>query len=290
MQVQTINSQQRVISLYEICKLMGKEHNKAMRIVEEMQVKEGFGGVEKITTPTFNPNGTRNKEIETYSYTKKQALMIGARLDSKNIIVLVNKLEELTQQLQAPQPQIDTNALAMTISTAVVQAMMSIQPLNQETELDKQKKQLEIDKLQLEKIAIVADLSSKYKLEELGSLQHVPSELKKSMALTAGVIVKDVRTAQNGVSLTECLRLSNCYEQPKDFNLELGKLGVLVRVEYQHKYDGTKHCWKVTDDGRYYGYNQHASSKSIYPIQPKFYSDRFGELLDLVRHQAELED
>jgi uncharacterized glyoxalase superfamily protein PhnB len=36
--------------------------------------------------------------------------------------------------------------------------------------------------------------------------------------------------------------------------------------------------------------NQHASSKSIYPIQPKFYSDRFGELIDLVRHHDELED
>ena len=82
----------RVITLYEICKIMGIRHTNAKRMAEEIQAKDGFGEVLKISTS--NPN---NVSIETYSYTKSQALMIGARLDSKNIIVLVNRLEELSK-------------------------------------------------------------------------------------------------------------------------------------------------------------------------------------------------
>ena len=90
-------TKERVINLYEICKVLGKRHNDAKKLAEEIQAKDGFGSYEKIVTTVSRGNNGATQEIETYSYTKPQALMIGARLDSKNIIVLVNKLEELSK-------------------------------------------------------------------------------------------------------------------------------------------------------------------------------------------------
>jgi len=92
-------TEERVINLYEICKLMEIRHTNGKRMAEEIQEKDGFGTVLKISI-VYNDKG---QTTETYSYTKKQAIMIGARLDSANIITLVNKLDELTQK-----PHIDS--------------------------------------------------------------------------------------------------------------------------------------------------------------------------------------
>jgi len=94
-----LTDETRVITLYEICKVLEKRHSDAIKMVAELHENKEFGGVRKIRIPTFNPDGSKNRDIETYHYTKKQALMIGARLDSKNIIKLVNKLEELSKPL-----------------------------------------------------------------------------------------------------------------------------------------------------------------------------------------------
>jgi len=94
-----LNNKARVISLYDICKLLGKRHNDSVKLAKEIHEKDGFGDYEKIVIEQ-NQGG---KPIETYLYTKKQALMIGARLDSKNIIILVNELERLTNKLNKPK-------------------------------------------------------------------------------------------------------------------------------------------------------------------------------------------
>ena len=100
MQLHTeLTNETRVITLYEICKVLEKEHRKWIKTVEEMHEQDGFGLVEKISVSIPRGNGAKPQEIQTYSYTKKQALMIGARLDSKNIIKLVNKLEELSKPI-----------------------------------------------------------------------------------------------------------------------------------------------------------------------------------------------
>ena len=62
-------NQEYVITLKEITDLIGVEHNKAMRKVEELALEEGFGGLAKTATPTYNPDGSVNRYIDTYQFT-----------------------------------------------------------------------------------------------------------------------------------------------------------------------------------------------------------------------------
>jgi len=99
----------RVITLKEIVDVLNAErkqkiqHSKAMKLVAEMAKIKDFGQVEKNATCSKRGNGATVK-IETYHLTKKQALMVGARLDNKRVIYIVNKLEELTKQLSNAMP------------------------------------------------------------------------------------------------------------------------------------------------------------------------------------------
>lgn len=60
-----------VITLKEITDLITTEHNKAMKVVEKLSLEPSFGSVEKTATPTYNPNGSFNRNIDTYFLTKK---------------------------------------------------------------------------------------------------------------------------------------------------------------------------------------------------------------------------
>lgn len=84
-----------VITLKEITDLITVEHNKAMKVVEKLCFESSFGGVEKIATPTFNPNGSFNKNIDTYLLNKKQAIAVGAKLNNKLLMKVIDRLEEL---------------------------------------------------------------------------------------------------------------------------------------------------------------------------------------------------
>lgn len=86
---ETLKLDERVITLLEICNILNKEHRKWKPKIEKIHILAWFGEV--VEKGTSNSN---NVKIETYSYTKKQALIVWARLDSVNIIKLVNKLEE----------------------------------------------------------------------------------------------------------------------------------------------------------------------------------------------------
>lgn len=93
--IQTINQEERVITLKEITDLIKTEHNKAMKVVEKLAQEPSFGGVEKLATPTYNPNGSFNRNINTYSFTKKQALAVGAKLNNSMLMKVIDRLEEL---------------------------------------------------------------------------------------------------------------------------------------------------------------------------------------------------
>ena len=84
-----------VITLKEITNLIDVEHNKAMKVVEKLAQEPSFGGVEKISTPTYNPNGSLNRYINTYNLNKKQAIAVGAKLNNSLLMRVVDRLEEL---------------------------------------------------------------------------------------------------------------------------------------------------------------------------------------------------
>ena len=112
-------NQEYVITLKEITDLIGVEHNKAMRKVEELANEEGFGGLAKTATPTFNPDGSINRNIDTYQFTKKQAIAVGARLNNTMLMKVINRLEELeTQKPQFQIPQTYSEALMLAAKQA----------------------------------------------------------------------------------------------------------------------------------------------------------------------------
>ena len=79
-----------VITLKDVTDLISVEHNKAMKVVERLCLEPSFGEVEKFTTLNLN-----NVKVNTYLLTKKQAIAVGAKLNNKLLMKLVDKLEEL---------------------------------------------------------------------------------------------------------------------------------------------------------------------------------------------------
>ena len=103
-------NQEYVITLKEITDLIGVEHNKAMRKVEELANEEGFGTLAKTAT-VYNSKG---QTIDTYQFTKKQAIAVGARLNNTMLMKVINRLEELeTQKPQFQIPQSYSEALRL---------------------------------------------------------------------------------------------------------------------------------------------------------------------------------
>ena len=86
-----------VITLKEITDLISARHNDAMKKVEELAKEDGFGSLRKIRI-VYNDKG---QEIDTYIFTKKQAIAVGARLNTTMLMKVVNRLEELEMSKQA---------------------------------------------------------------------------------------------------------------------------------------------------------------------------------------------
>lgn len=79
-----------VITLKEITDIIEVRHDKAMIKVEQLAKEPSFGEVSKMDT--FNLN---NVKVVTYVLNKKQAIAVGAKLNNKLLMKLVDKLEEL---------------------------------------------------------------------------------------------------------------------------------------------------------------------------------------------------
>ena len=108
------NGNEYVITLKEITDLIGVEHNKAMRKVEELANEEGFGTLAKTAT-VYNGKG---QTIDTYQFTKKQAIAVGARLNNAMLMKLINRLEELEIKSSFQIPQTYSEALMLAAKQA----------------------------------------------------------------------------------------------------------------------------------------------------------------------------
>ena len=119
-------NEQYVITLKEITDLIGVEHNKAMRKVEELAKEDGFGLLAKMAIK--QKTGFGERDINTYQFTKKQAIAVGARLNNTMLMKVINRLEEL--ESQKPQFQIP-----QTLSQALLLASRQAETIEQQNQL-----------------------------------------------------------------------------------------------------------------------------------------------------------
>lgn len=111
------NGNEYVITLKEITDLIGVEHNKAMRKVEELAKEEGFGTLAKTAT-VYNDRG---QTIPTYQFTKKQAIAVGARLNNTMLMKVIDRLEELEKQNHQNYKVPQTFAEALLLAAQLVE-------------------------------------------------------------------------------------------------------------------------------------------------------------------------
>ncbi len=107
------NTNEVEITLKEITDLISVEHNKAMKQVEKLAQEPSFGGVEKMATPTYNPNGSFNRNIDTYILNKKQAIAVGAKLNNSLLMKVIDRLEELESKRAYKLPESFADALRL---------------------------------------------------------------------------------------------------------------------------------------------------------------------------------
>ena len=115
-----------VITLKEITDLIGVRHNDSMRKVEELALEEGFGSLRK-TRIVYNDKG---QTIDTYQFTKKQAIAVGARLNNQMLMKVINRLEELEKakpQFQIPQTLSEALLLAGTLAKQVEEQTLQLE-------------------------------------------------------------------------------------------------------------------------------------------------------------------
>ena len=98
-----------VITLKEITDLISVRHDKSMTKVEELSFEDGFGTLSKIDI-VYNDKG---QTIPTYQFTKKQAIAVGARLNTAMLMKVINRLEELELSKQFKIPQTFSEALLL---------------------------------------------------------------------------------------------------------------------------------------------------------------------------------
>ncbi len=105
-----------VMSLMEISKLLGMDHNKVMKVVDNLSKATEFDVVVKSTT-TQN-TGIGEREIKTYDLSKRQSIAVASRISTPFLMKMIDrwssleeKILELTQlQLQEAEYIIETKA------------------------------------------------------------------------------------------------------------------------------------------------------------------------------------
>jgi phage regulator Rha-like protein len=90
--------------------LIGVRHDKAMKKVTKLAEEPSFGEVAKMDT--FNLNGVK---VETYSLNKKQAIAVGAKLNNKLLMKVIDRLEELEKAKSQPKELTRTELALMVL-------------------------------------------------------------------------------------------------------------------------------------------------------------------------------
>ena len=121
------NDEVCVISLKEITDMLSVRHNDAMTKVEKLALEPSFGTLRK-TRIAYNE---QRQEIDTYCFTKKQAIAVGAKLNNTLLMKVIDRVEELEKQKQIPQ----------TFSEALLLASKQAEVIEQQNQVLEQKSQ-----------------------------------------------------------------------------------------------------------------------------------------------------
>ena len=104
--MQLVTNEDVVITLKEITDLLEVRHNDAMKKVKTLAKEPSFGPLRETRI-----SHTKGKDLETYEFTKIQAIAVGAKLNDKLLMKLVLKLEkpqENTLQLDIQMKRLDS--------------------------------------------------------------------------------------------------------------------------------------------------------------------------------------
>jgi len=106
------NNGEVVITLKEITDLIGVQHSKAMKKVAKLAEEPSFGVLSKMAITSSELGG---RPTETYVLNKKQAIAVGAKLNNKLLMKVIDRLEELEKAKSQPRELTRTELALMVI-------------------------------------------------------------------------------------------------------------------------------------------------------------------------------
>ena len=77
-----------------ITDLIGERHDKSLKKVMKLAEEPSFGSLSKMDIQYTSGKG-RVETLETLNLTKKQAIAVGAKLNNKLLMTVIDRLEEL---------------------------------------------------------------------------------------------------------------------------------------------------------------------------------------------------
>jgi hypothetical protein len=249
------------------------------RLIKDLMDTENSEGTD------FAPTLRANNQVQHYNLSEVECNMIMAKIDVKHLRLISEvfvKVKNNTPANYDMSKMLEAIVIQGSQTNQLLSKMIDVQP-NTNSELEAEKLRIEIENLKIDKISKIAKLSKDYKLETIGNLTDVDSELTTNLKKLTGSVIKEVRPSVNGISPTEAIKLIDLKITASELYKAMNKANV-VDVYEQPKYlGGVTLKWEISDSGRYYGYNQHSSSVKKYPVQVKLYSDRFLELIQLLQ-------
>ncbi len=186
-----------VITLYDILILINMDrkkrgqadiqHSKAMTIVSKMVSESpSFGLVAKYDT--VNLNGLK---VKTYMLSKNQAIAVGGKLDTERLMLVINRLEELTR-IRVPETFAD--ALQLAADLAKEKDVLLVENKVQSDTIEVQRKKIEEVTVLYEKhgqmVRTIMASDNLYKATQVGSRFGISAVLFNKIMNDAKVIRK----------------------------------------------------------------------------------------------------
>jgi len=222
----------------------------------------------------------KNKQLLYYNLSKVECKMLMLNIDSRHLRLLSELFEKPEQQ----DSKVKVEELTTTVQTTC----------SLHGKLDKKIKKLTIDNLQLDRIEKIARLAKTLNLEQLESLKGMSSNLIKDIGTLIESETKDIKTlvedetkevreASNGVIIAVFIRETGLRTFASKLYFLLSMVGVAESYKYTTTTRGkTVLGWRLTELGRYYGYNDIYSSANGTSCRIRLYEDRFEELVNLL--------